>query len=293
MNGTSLPQLLGLEWFKLRKRPMPYVLLAVLAAFLLTNTFLTYLLVRLATLGGGALPPEARDVLLGTLLLPDALPAVFSNVQSLGAIMVIILTAVSFGGEFGWGTVRLLLGRGAGRNQFIISKTLVLAVWGLLFVVAGALVGIIGAVSIALFEGRSLGNTLGQLSAGAWPAMTARTWYTLVIYLLLTVFATVATRSTAAGMAIGLVYYFVEGLVGNLLGLFVEGWFARALQLLIGVNVQGLLRANGPPPRAADVSSNLPSAWQAALVLTLYCAGFLGSALLLFRRRDLMAGGGQ
>src|SRR5918998_1319453 len=150
-SALRAPRSLGMEWFKLRKRPMSYAVLLILAAFLATN-----------------------QLLLNGLVLPEALPTLFANVQNLGSIMLIILTTVSFGGEFGWGTVRLLLGRGEGRAQFIVGKALALAGWTLLLLVAGLLTGFAASILITLLEGRGVGGALGEVALGFLPAMAAR-----------------------------------------------------------------------------------------------------------------------
>lgn len=293
MTWANVPHLTGLEWFKLRKRPMLYVLLAVVVLFLVITEALGYLFIRfLPTTEGSGLTPDVRQGLLDSMTLPAALPGVFSSVQTIAAIMTIVLAAVSFGGEFGWGTVRLLLSRGAGRAEYIAGKSLALAGWAVVFVVAGAIAGLAAAAVITLLEGHGLGGALGDAGVGGLVATAARTYLATLVYLLLAAFATVLTRSTAAGMAIGLVYYFVEGLVGNILGIFTSGWVAGLLQALIGVNVRGLMAANGPPTTSL-VPTGLPSPGQSALVLALYAAAFVVAMLLLFRARDITAGGGQ
>jgi ABC-type transport system involved in multi-copper enzyme maturation permease subunit len=278
-----------MEWFKLRKRPMSYAVLLILAAFLATSQLLVYLVVYVAAREESGVTPEARQALLNSLVLPQALPTLFANVQNLGSIMLIILTTVSFGGEFGWGTVRLLLGRGEGRAQFIVGKVLALAGWTFLLLVVGLLTGVADSILVTLLEGRGLSGALAGVALGSLPAMAARTYYTMVIYLLLATFATVVTRSTAAGMAISLVYYFVEGAVGDILQLLKVGDLQRLLQVLIGVNVRGLLAANGPGGGRAG----LPSPVQATLVIALYGLAFLLLSIVLMRRRDIQAGGGQ
>ena len=279
----------GMEWFKLRKRPISYAVLLVLAAFLVTSQLLIYLVVYVAAREESGVTPEARQVLLNGLVLPEALPMLFANAQNRGSIMLIILTTVSFGGEFGWGTVRLLLARGEGRAQFIIGKVLALAGWTLLLLVVGVLTGFAASILFTLLEGRALGGALAGLALGSLPAMAARTYYALLIYLLLAACATVATRSTAAGMAISLVYYFVEGVVGDIiLRLLQVGDLQRLLQVLIGVNVRGLMAANSPGSDAG-----LPSPIQATLVIAVYGLTFLLMAIYLMQRRDIQAGGGQ
>src|SRR5215213_5915540 len=148
-----IPHSVGMEWFKLRKRPMSYAVLLILAAFLATNQLLIYLVVYVAAREESGVTPEARQTLLNGLLLPEALPTLFANVQNLGSIMLIILTTISFGGEFSWGTVRLLLGRGEGRAQFVVSKALALAGWTLLLLVAGLLTGFAASILVTLLEG--------------------------------------------------------------------------------------------------------------------------------------------
>lgn len=293
MTWANLPHLVGLEWFKLRKRPMLYVLLAVVIMFLVTTEALGYLFIRfLPTTEGSGMTPQVRQGLLDSMALPAALPGVFGNVQTIAAILTIVLAAVSFGGEFGWGTVRLLIGRGAGRAEYILGKTLALAGWAVVFVVVGAVAGLATAAVITALEGHGFSGALGDAGVGGLLATAARTYLGTLVYLLLAAFATVLTRSTAAGMAIGLVYYFVEGLVGNILGIFTSGWVAHLLQALIGVNVRGLMAANGQEATTL-VPAGLPSPTQSALVLVLYGAAFVVAMLLLFRARDITAGGGQ
>ena len=292
-SAPRIPHSVGMEWFKLRKRPLSYAVLLILAAFLATNQLLIYLVVHVAAREESGVTPEARQVLLNGLVLPEALPTLFANVQNLGSIMLIILATVSFGGEFSWGTVRLLLGRGEGRAQFIVGKALALAGWTLLLLVAGLLTGFAASILITLLEGRGLGDSLAGLTLGSLPAMAARTYYALLIYLLLAAFATVATRSTAAGMAISLVYYFVEGLLADIFRLLQVGELQRLLQVLIGANVRGLMAANSAGGGATNGIAGLPSPIQATLVIALYGLTFLLLSIYLMHRRDIQAGGGQ
>src|SRR5919199_6304984 len=94
-SALRVPRSLGMEWFKLRKRPMSYAVLLVLAAFLATNQLLIYLVVYVAAREESGVTPEARQGLLNGLLLPETLPTLFANVQNLGSIMLIILTTIS------------------------------------------------------------------------------------------------------------------------------------------------------------------------------------------------------
>ena len=127
-------RLVRLERFKLRRRPLPKILLAVLCGLTFGIPWLFYL-----TLGGVGSDPVGVDSrkILDQLVFPDVLDASVVRSLTFGLPLLVVLTAMAFGGEFAWGTVRLLLARGEGRGAYVASKLAAVALWWLLALAVG------------------------------------------------------------------------------------------------------------------------------------------------------------
>ena len=105
------------ELFKLRKRPAAWVLLAAAAVL---NQIFSYLVPYLsyragdAQSFGGNIPPQ--EVLASTM--PDQLVInTIGGFPVFAGALALVLGALMFGGEYGWGTVKTMLSQRAPAGQ--------------------------------------------------------------------------------------------------------------------------------------------------------------------------------
>ncbi|MEO8631952.1 MAG: ABC transporter permease subunit [Chloroflexota bacterium] len=224
-----------------------------------------------------------------TFTLPGSIPNALNTVQTLGLILMAILTASAIGIDYGAGTLRSVLTQGTGRWPYLTAKLLTLATLALLgLVVAVASV----AVSSTVASGLAGAAPAATSSAATWSdAGTAllKAWVSILPYIALTAFVTVVARSSAAGMAIGLGYYFFEQLIVALFSnLF--SWFQNVADFFLVRNISAWTGGAGGFPGAGA----LPDATQAIIVLGVYTLILGGISFWLFERRDVQGatGGG-
>jgi ABC-2 type transport system permease protein len=224
-----------------------------------------------------------------TFTLPGSIPNALETVQTLGLILIAILTASAIGIDYGAGTLRSVLTQGTGRWPYLVAKLLTLALL--------AAAGLVIAVASVAASSTIAGNLAGAVPAtGASPATTWseagvelwKAWVSFLPYIVLTAFVTVVARSSAAGMAIGLGYYFAEQLVIALLTNFFD-WFQNIADYLLVRNISAWMGGGGFPSAAPP-----PDQTHAILVLAAYTLVLGGFAFWLFERRDVQGatGGG-
>ncbi len=220
--------------------------------------------------------------------LPGSIPSAMGILQTLGLILIAILAASAIGIDYGAGTLRSVLAQGTGRWPYLAAKLLTLAV-------IAALGLLIATASIAV------ASVIAAALAGAAPAVTSsanwsdaglalwKAWASFLPYIVLTASVTILARSTAAGMAIGLGYYFGEQIVVSLLsGLF--SWFGNVADYLLVHNISAWTGGSGFGPPAAGAADPM----RALLILVLYMLALGGIGFWLFERRDVQGatGGG-
>jgi ABC-type transport system involved in multi-copper enzyme maturation permease subunit len=222
---------------------------------------------------------------------PGSVPNAIGILQTLGLILIAILTASAIGIDYGTGTLRSALTQGTGRWPYLAAKLATLAglaALGLLIATAS----VIGASLIAA----ALAGT-APAAAGVSPATWTdaglavwKAWVSFLPYIALTACVTVVARSTAAGMAIGLGYYFGEQIIASLLTGFFS-WFADVAAYLPVHNISAWTGGSGGfgPPAGGDADPV-----RALVVLAVYTLTLGGIAFWLFERRDVQGatGGG-
>jgi ABC-2 type transport system permease protein len=253
------------EWFKLRRRWMPWILLAILLAFS-----------QLAAWSD-----------LDNQTLTQSLHQVLSILQTFALIMLTVLAASVIGLEYGLGTLRPALARGTGRWQYLAGKFLLLAT-----VTAATLLLILLVTMASNLVSLLLGG--GPASGGepqGWLDVLRKfgnAWFSLMPYLALVVLVTLVTRSTAAGNAIGISYFFAEQIVSLILSALFD-WFPRVTDYLLVSNITdftGGLSINFGEPQ--EISLLRPG-----LVLLVYTITLYGLAFWLFNRRDIGGASGS
>lgn len=280
--------LLRSEIFRLTRRLMPRILLLILAAVVLA-----FYLIFWAVSRSAQTPAQQVEVaeLREGLQLNAVRAAGLGLVQSVGAVLVVILAASAIATEFGWGTIRTLLPRGAGRTPFLTAKLVALLLFLAVVVLLGYLVALGASIFVTALE--DLDTGLGGDFLPQTLAALGRTAYVMLPYLALTFLVALWTRSTAAGIGIGLSVLFLEGLFTSLITLG-DSPLERLPAALLSRNVDAVMAPNsaGLGGTFAQPATDLPDPWRAAGVLALYIAAFIGLAYWVFRRRDITAGAG-
>jgi ABC-2 type transport system permease protein len=258
----------------------------LLAIWATLSTLFGYLFPYLSYRGGGFGP--ARQP-LAQLLPQNLVPNLIGSFPFYGGALVLVLGALSFGSEFGWGTLKTLFTQRASRLEVFAAKIIALGVVLLPFVLAAFALGAVSGLLIAAREGVAVSRP--QL----WPLLQAfvAAWFILAVWAAFGALLAVLTRGTALAIGIGVLYALVvEGLLGG---------FASALSWLKPI-VQGLLRANAyslvRPLSGASIGSSagagpgffsgpFVTSDQALLVLAAYLAAFVAIAAIVLVRRDV------
>ena len=337
---STVAKLVRWEWFKLRRRWLPWILLGFLLLFSQMAVwigFFSYIILRssdgqvlvsdaarapdsrgqfrrvsCSTLridGSDALPADSSpDVMQGllaqcqqqseqqeTLLqqgydgftLPGSLLAAFGIASSIGLILLTVLTASAIGSDYGLGTIRPILARGTGRLPYLTGKFLMLL---------AAALGVVGAVTVLsslIAVGIAEAPTGIASEPSDWSDAAAafiRTWASFIPYIAFTGMVSVLTRSAAAGMAVGLGYYFAESLLGALLGgLFI--WFSTVGDFLLIRNINALAGGFDIGSGGGSSGSDIGLV-QAAAAVTVYTVMLTGIAIRFFQKRDVAGASG-
>ena len=335
------------EWFKLRRRWMPYILLAVLVLITQLAIWATILAynearTRSDTIAfdgpdGALLEFDCYDVVEGradfsqvgeveeSMLVDDCQDwdqrrredmegvyglitppgsAVFamSIGQSIGLILIAILTASLIGTEHGWGTLRFLLVRGVRRWHVLASK---LGIAWLAFAAALLIIGVLGTFSgqiiegllsgaeelengVALGEGQPLVQSQSDTSWGNVSELFGRSLLSVLPYVAMVSLVTVAVRSSAAGIGVGVAYYFLEQTVVGIFGAFFD-WFQNIAEFLpvysmeAFVNTGGGISIGGGGGESPDYAGDLHT----LLVMAAYTLVAGALAFYLLHRRDV------
>lgn len=231
--------------------------------------------------------PARLERSYGDFTLPGSIPEMLDTVQTLGLILMAILTASAIGIDYGTGTLRSVLTQGTGRWPYLTAKLLTLA----LLAAIGLLIAL---VSVAI------SSTVAGNLAGAPPASTGapaptwseagvelwKSWVSVLPYIVLTAFVTVVARSSAAGMAVGLGYYVFEPLVIALLTNFFS-WSQNVANYLLVRNISAW--SGGGFPSAGTP----PDQTHALVVMAVYTLLLGGVAFWLFERRDVQGATGS
>jgi ABC-type transport system involved in multi-copper enzyme maturation permease subunit len=283
----STRDLLAMEAFKLRKRKMTRVVFALGSFGIAAFVAIAYL----ATRGSSFESAAEKQRQLDDFMLPQAIPGWFEGIGGIAMLLAVVLSAGLIGSEYGWNTLRVLLGSGTSRARLLLAKLGLLAASVVGLVLAGFGSALIATLAIGLADGHTVTfDWLDGRHAVAIGLMLLRTMFVVFVLAALAFAITSLSRSLAAGIGGGIGLLIFEPLVGVLaspLGSF--GEFLN--QVLITTNISSINQLNtfDRPDRYHTVEI-VPDPWQAAAVLSLYTLILLGAALIVFRRRDITSG---
>ena len=223
---TQVLSLTRWEWFKLRRRWMPWILLAIITA-----------LPQLSLWGSvsGTFGSETEQAVRGAddvfLLFPNSVVGGLLVAQVYGIVLIMILAASLIGTEYGWGTLRTVLTQGTGRWPFLTSKLLLLALLGAAALLVGTAVWAVGSAiaMLTLGDGAWLAESADWIEVVKW---CGKAVFGLLPYIALAGFVAMLTSSSGAAIGLSLGYYLIESILVGVL--FNFDWFERVAEFLIG-----------------------------------------------------------
>ncbi len=289
-----MARLIRAEIYKLRKRSMTYILLAIMIGFIVLilsisqATALSSITTTVST-GNNALT-LVPTVPANVHFLEDSITMVTSFLSLIGMVLAVVLIANATGSEYSWNTMRPYLLCSESRLKMFTAKLIAAAV----FIVSGMIIGMLVAILLgALFtalRGFSWSLGMGTMSFTGHQLLNfVRTLYVMLPYILLAFLLTVLGRSTAAGIGFGIGASVLESIITGLLSM-AHGWLAKIPDYLLRVNINvisALSQSNGGVTINSGSNSPAPGALHAFLVLAVYCIAFVAISFTVFQKRDV------
>jgi ABC-2 type transport system permease protein len=288
-------RLLRSELFRMRRRWMPWIMLAliVVAAFAVYFVIWVSTQAQIEAIRSGQIQPQQgqtveqlQEALL--LVAPGRVPDFgISVVTGLGSVMLIVFAASQVGTEFGWGTFRTLLAHGASRGAFLASKAVSLVLYALVFMIVGTLAAIGASYAVSSVAALPVGSGVDLAEV---VRVAAKGGYTFLPYMALALAIAVWSKSAGAGIAAGLVVNFAESIVADIL-VSLNRDYAQIVNWGLSRNVSALTRTGADTGFESPTALTLPDPTRAAIVLGVYCVVFLALAYWRLRSRDVTVGG--
>ena len=282
------------EWFKLRHRRLPWILLGITALLVQVNFWVSYALFRGGNVAmgdgseSGTVTVSTSDQFVEMFAFPTSLANGFIVGRGFGGILVMILAASLIGSEYGWGALRTVLTKGTGRWPLLASKLTLLA--GLS---VGALVVATVALGVSSMIALTTLNTDWVAASADWSGLGigfGKAVFGMLPYVALAVCAAVLTSSTGAAIGISLGYWFAESILVGVLAQF--DWYERIDVFVLGQAVSGWMGSSAGG-LSFGTGGELPDATQAFLVLAGYVIVLATAAFWLFQRRDITGARGE
>lgn len=240
-------------------------------------------------------------LLVDEFTLPGAVPKALRWTQLISIPILAFFTVLVIGSEYGWGTLRTVLMRGAGRRRLLSAK---------LALILGA-VAAAWLLALAAIVATSLAVTsISDVSHGSWTSAVSGDVFVdtvkalvsgmpyIALAALLTILFSTRAGGTLAAVGLATSIFFLELFsMGRLIKLFDGasgfGWFAKVAEFDLGWNVAGWMFGRGGEPisgfalAGAIGTADYPQDLQALIVLLAYTALFTGLAFWLFQKRDV------
>ena len=269
--------LLHADYRKLTHRWMPRVLIVILLA-IVAIVFLAI---------------SARARFRGDLALPDGLVVALSLAAGFAAFIWPILAGSWSGGEYGWGTIRMVLIRRPSRIEFSLSGLIiVLLTVGLALILVLIVGAIAGSIVNAATGVAALPGPPGVSAAAVIIKLFFATWYTSAFYVLLAYTAGVIFRSTPAGIGLGIGFAVAQAAIAGIFSALGDPWATIALRFpdayttALTSRLSNELLFSGP---MSHVSSTAASITTSIIALAIYFAVLLFLMLGTVARRDITA----
>ena len=269
--AIQVAQLTRWEWFKLRRRWVPWIVLGFVMA-------LQQLIFWLVAVFSDDLSYQSTSENIANGL---------GFASFFGPFVAVILASVVVGGEYGWGTLRPVLSKGAGRWQFLMSKVAVVVLFtAALMILMCIAVTISGFIAEAVLTPSESVESYGDISAVDLLSLYGRMLYAFLPYITLALFLVVLTGSNGVGIGLSMGYYIGEGIIlAPILSIF--SWSDKVNAFLLSPNVSAW--QDVPPNNDGSISTigGISDMAQGFIILTIYIAVLSAAAFALFMRRDI------
>lgn len=287
--------LISAEMLKIRKRRATWIMFAIFLVLI------AFIVIGIRQIVAGEEGVDSEDLALANAALrfPVGYGVLLQFVSEMGRWTAIVFAALVVGSEYGWGTVRQVMARGASRNRYLAAK---LAAIDLSFLMGMLLVLLLGAGFMVL----------GDLLADGWDPIlpdgffgdlavdSLRTLAVLSAFAMVSFCIAVLTRSAAAGLGLGLGYLFVEAILQPIFGAIGGFWndlaafllTSLASSVMAGNNLgAGEFFRDGASSSGDGLSGGGMDPGAAGLYLLLYAAVLLAISVWVFNRRDITGAG--
>ena len=272
-DASAIVTTLRWEWFRLSRRPGAWVILGLSSAAVIGVLAVATALLRLTP--------------IDLSIAPHGFPLLaFEVLSRLGPFLGIMLAAMIFGGDHGWGTLRPLLARGQPRWQLMIAKlSLVAVILAALWIAAWILAAVVGLVA---GESDTVpGGLFLDMPDGWWATVGsfASAWLVSIAYAGLAALLCTLGRSTAFGMGAAVAILIIEFTVYPVAGLISDLFLDISLSEYVRWTLHGT--SGGVMGRDDDLS-----AWLFLPATLAYITVFCALTLLVTGRRDVGSGNG-
>lgn len=259
--------LIANENMKIYRRARTWVMMAILVALVLAISIIAY------SVGGSPLPSmwEMMSIESAVLFL-------------LVTIFTVILSADSVAGEFGTGTIKLLLIRPWSRSMILLSKYISLLLFALLLAVILFVVSILTNVLLFGADSSSAAQDVMNSSMGSSPLAYMLEFYLLKFVSLIVTVTLAFMLSTifrSGGLAIGLSLFILLGL-NTFIGLLAYTKY-KWVDYLLFIHLELTQHMNDQPLREGTTLGFSLS------VLAVYYVAFLALTWYIFNKRDVAA----
>ena len=259
------------EWFKLRRRWLPWFMLALTVA--ITQALFW-----------------ANVIFFEGDLSHRTLQENVANGLGAGggfAFMAMFLTIAFTGCEYAWGTLRPVLSRGVGRVQFLSAKLslmLLANAAGLIIVAAAIAVSSFIADAVAAAEPSP---SYGSVSLLDLLMLYGRVVYSFLPYIALGLFFITLAPSEGAATALSLGYYFSEQvIILPLLGASLS-WIEQLSGLLLSPSAAAWQSIPSGVELDIATIAGMPEIAHGFIIVTIYVVVLAAAAIALFLRRDI------
>ncbi len=270
-------RLLSAEWLKMRKRWMPRILMIVL-------------LVLLALIFWGVATSRTSRI---DVLMPRAWVTSLVLSALIASFLWPILAGSWAGGEYGWGTIRMLLSRNPGRTQFVLVGICIVLIAIGIALVAALLLGTVAGVVVAELTGNHIFYT-NSLDVSFW-GILAKTffaaWFALAFYAVLAYAAGTVFRSSAVGIGVGIGIILAEHIVGGIFNALGGSWqeVSRHFPSTYTDALTSRVAAGALTKDMTSIGSSTPGVVTSMIAIAIYIAVPLALTIIFVRRRDVTA----